>query len=404
MTRDEYNRRQFLRTTLLGGAGAVLAASSMLDAQDGSSQNTKSDKKIIKRTLGKTGLELPVVGFGVMRADNPELVREAIKEGIIFFDTAHGYQHGKNEEMLGNVFQDYPRDSYVIATKIPPEEINWETGLVGKGSTSKAFLDRLDISLKRLKLDYVDILYVHGPSRKEAALFPDLLEAVTIAKKMGKAKHVGLSTHKNEPEVIRAAIESGVYEVVLTSVNFMQEHYDKVTEAIADAAKAGLGIVAMKTMAGGFRDKERTKPINCKAALKFVLQDKNITTAIPGNTSFEHLAMNASVNYDLTLTADERADLFGGKSQGSLYCQGCEHCLAGCPKKLPIPDAMRAYMYAYGYGDRDIARSLLSELELPKDACADCGQCTAVCSQGFNVAERLKDVTRLTNLPAEMFS
>jgi predicted aldo/keto reductase-like oxidoreductase len=404
MTRDEYNRRQFLRTTLLGGAGAMLTASSILRAEDGPIRNTESEKKIITRKLGKTGLELPAVGFGVMRADNPELVRQAIKDGIVLFDTAHGYQRGKNEEMLGDILKDRPRDSFVLETKVPPEETDRSTGELGPASTSKAFLDRLDVSLKRLKLDYVDILYVHGLSRKEAVLYPAMLEAATKARQSGKAKHVGVSTHKNEPEVIKAAIESGVYEVVLTSVNFMQDHYDKVTEAIAEAAKAGLGIVAMKTMAGGFHDKERTKPINCRAALKFVLQDKNITTAIPGNTSFEHLAMNASVNYDLTLTAGERADLLGNRPQGSLYCNGCEHCVAGCPKKLPIPDAMRAYMYAYGYNDHEMARSLISELEMPKDACGDCKQCTAVCSQGFNIADRLNDVSRLTDVQAVTLS
>jgi predicted aldo/keto reductase-like oxidoreductase len=187
-------------------------------------------------------------------------------------------------------------------------------------------------------------------------------------------------------------------------VNFKQEHYGKVKEAIANAAKAGLGIVAMKTMAGGFHDKEKTKPINCKAALKFVLQDENITTAIPGITSFDHLAMNASVNYDLTLTADERADLEAGKSQGSLYCQGCEHCIQGCSKSLPIPDIMRAYMYTYGYSNPQMAHSLLTELDIPKYPCTDCLHCTAMCTQGFNISERLKDITRLTQVPAEFFS
>ena len=81
--------------------------------------------------------------------------------------------------------------------------------------------------------------------------------------------------------VIQAAIDSGVYEVVLTSVNFKQDHYPAVKEAIAKAAKAGIGIVAMKTMAGGFHDKERKQPINCKAALKFVCRMKILRLQFP---------------------------------------------------------------------------------------------------------------------------
>jgi aryl-alcohol dehydrogenase-like predicted oxidoreductase len=206
--------------------------------------------------------------------------------------------------MLGGVLKDHPRDSFVVSTKVEPENYDKKTGAFGPGVTSKAFLDKFDISLKRLNMDYVDILYVHNIMTRETALFPAMLEAVTSAKKAGKAKHVGLSTHRNEPDVIQAAIDSGVYEVVLTSINYKQEHFEKVKGAISKAAQAGLGIVAMKTMAGGFHDKERTKPINCKAALKYVLQDENITTAIPGITNFDHLAMNAGVNHDLTLTVE----------------------------------------------------------------------------------------------------
>lgn len=404
MTRDEFNRRQFLRTTFLGGTGAFLTAPSLLGIGNTPARASTIEKSPFKRKLGQTGIELPIVSFGVMRADNPSLIREAFKVGLIYFDTAHGYQRGKNEEMLGEVFKDYPRDSFVISTKVPPEDLDWNTGIIKSGTTSKAFLDRFDISLQRLKLDYVDILYVHGLTRRDAVLFPAMLEAVTQAKKSGKAKHIGVSTHRNEPEVIQAAIDSGVYEVILTAVNFMEEHYTNVKDAIAKAAKAGLGIVAMKTMAGGFHDKEKTKPINCKAALKFVLQDEHITTAIPGITSFDHLAMNASANYDLTLTIEEQAELTNGKSQGSLYCPGCEHCILSCPKRLPIPDIMRAYMYTYGYSNLEMAHSLLAELDIPKDPCTDCLHCTVVCTQGFNISEKVKDVTRLTQMPTEFFS
>jgi len=306
--------------------------------------------------------------------------------------------------MLGEVLKGRKRDSFVLATKVPPEEGDNKTGTLKSGSTAKAFLDRFDTSLKRLNLDYVDILYVHGISSREAALYPAMLEAVQEAKKSGKAKHVGMSTHKNEPEVIQAAIESGIYEVVLTSVNFKQDHYTQVKEAIAKAAKAGIGIVAMKTMAGGFHDKERTKPINCKAALKFVLQDENVTTAIPGNTNFDHLTMNISVNTDLAMTDDEKASLALGKTEGGLYCQGCEHCVPNCPKGLPIPDMMRAYMYTYGYRQPEMAQSLLRSLDVQENPCSDCGHCTAVCRKGFNVAERIADVSRLVNVPEEFLS
>jgi predicted aldo/keto reductase-like oxidoreductase len=322
----------------------------------------------------------------------------------VLFDTAHSYQRGKNEEMLGDVLKEYPRDSFVLATKIEAESYDKRTGAFGPDVTSKAFLDRFDISLKRLKMDYVDILSVHNIMTRETALFPAMLEAVTTAKKSGKAKHVGVSTHRNEPDVIHAAIDSGVYEVVLTSINYKQEHFEKVKAAIAEAAKAGIGIVAMKTMAGGFHDKERKNPINCKAALKYVLQDEHITTAIPGISNFDQLAMNVSVNNDLVMTAEEQADLALNKSQGGLFCPGCNQCTPDCPKGLPLPDIMRAYMYLYGYSDLKQAHDLLTSLHIPNRPCGDCSHCTAHCAKGFDISERVTDVARLIDVPREFLA
>jgi predicted aldo/keto reductase-like oxidoreductase len=404
MGMKELDRRKFLRNSVLGGASAMLASASFARSSVAAESKKTENNPIIKRKLGKTGIELPIVSFGVMRADSPALVHAAIKEGIILFDTAHGYQGGKNEEMLGEILKDYPRDSFVLATKVPPEDKTKMIASADKDSMTKAFLEKLDISLKRLKMEYVDILYVHGLSSREAVLYPVVLEGAMAAKKMGKAKHIGVSTHKNEPEVIQAAIDSGVYEVVLTSVNFKQDHYPAVKDAIAKAAKAGIGIVAMKTMAGGFHDKERKQPINCKAALKFVLQDENITTAIPGNTNFDQLTMNASINRDVTMTAQEEADLLVGKSEGGLYCQGCEHCVPNCPKGLPIPEIMRAYMYTYGYRDSRQAKNLLAGLNIPNNPCAGCSPCSAKCAKNFTISERIQDVMRLTTVPEEFIS
>lgn len=404
MGTNELDRRTFLRMSLLGGSSAVFAPTALTEFNLEITSTDAEDKPIIKRKLGKTGIELPIVSFGVMRADNPALIPAAIKEGMVLFDTAHGYQNGKNEEMLGEVLKTYSRDTFVIATKVLPEEYDRKKGVIGSGSTSEAFLNRLDTSLKRLKLEYVDILYVHAVASRDNVLFPSMLEAVTLAKKAGKAKHIGVSTHRNEPEVIQAVIDSGVYDVVLTSVNFKQSQYRAVKEAIANATKVGIGIVAMKTMAGGFHDKERKQPINCKAALKFVLQDENITTTIPGITNFDQLTMNAGVNRDLKMTTQEEADLTIGKSQGGLYCQGCEHCVPMCPKGLPIPDIMRAYMYLYGYRDDQQARSLLTSLDLPENLCAECSSCSAVCRKGFALSERITDVVRLTRVSEELLS
>ena len=85
---------------------------------------------------------------------------------------------------------------------------------------------------------------------------------------------MGVSTHQNEPAVIRAAVEEKIYDVILTAYNFRQPHWKEVKQAIAYAAQEGLGIVGMKVLAGAYWDRERKQPINAKA--KEILKKKDL--------------------------------------------------------------------------------------------------------------------------------
>ncbi len=114
-----------------------------------------------------------------MRSDNPSLVKSAFQKGYVHFDTAHGYQEGRNETMLGELFKDVPRESFVLATKVAPDGMNRETGELGPGATRENILAKFELSLKRLQLKYVDILYFHGVSNPQTAMAPQMLEAFT---------------------------------------------------------------------------------------------------------------------------------------------------------------------------------------------------------------------------------
>lgn len=403
MKKSALNRRDFLKIGLTGLV--TTGATGLLLADDRKKQETKKKttqssepqppggrrEGFIYRTLGRTGVVLPVVSMGVMNSDNPELVRAALDSGLVHLDTAHGYQRGRNEEMIGQVLKGRPRDSFFIATKVPENE---------------KFLEMVDLSLKRLGLDYVDILYLHNLSKRDNVLSEQNLKLMEQVKKSGKARFIGVSTHSNEPEVIRAAIEAKIYDVVLSGYNFRKDYIKELDAAIAEATAAGLGIIAMKTMAGAFWDKQRTQPINTKAALKWALQNPNITTAIPGMTTFDQLKSNLEVVRDLKLTPEELYDLKMGESQNlaGLYCQNCERCVPQCPKALPIPEMMRAYMYAYGYRNLAAAHELVTSLNLPDNPCAGCEECSVKCAFKFDVRERLIDINRLKAVPAEFFA
>jgi hypothetical protein len=262
-----------------------------------------------------------------------------------------------------------------------------------------------ELSLKRLQLDHVDIFYVAGMGDRATALSEPFLEALRKLKKSGQARFVGLATHQNEPEVIRAAVESKIHDVVLTTYNFRQPHRNEVKAAIAEAAKAGLGIVVMKPIAGAFWDREKKQPINGQAALKWVLQDENVTTSVPGISSQDQLEADLSImNGPLALTAQEKADLKLTESdaQPGLYCAQCGSCQDQCPAGLEIPTLMRSYMYAYGYRDLGKARGALAQTEFAELPCQDCASCGVRCTMGFNVKERALDIARLKALPEDM--
>ena len=413
MTRNdnELKRREFLKRGLTGLAavgaipGAVTAvALASADSRKTGAGETQAQAKPIVRTLGKTGLKIPVVSMGVMNADNPAVVQAALDSGIFMLDTAHGYQRGRNEQMIGQVVKGKPRDSYMIATKVPgPGKDKSMKGLEGE-ALQKNFLDKFDLSLGRLGLDHVEILYLHNNETREDVQNPAIIEALQKAKKSGKARFIGITTHSNEPAVIRATIEAKVYDVVLTAYNFLQDYRDDLRKAVAEATAAGIGVVAMKTQAGAYWDKERLQPINMRAALKWVLNDPNVTTAIPGFTTFDQLKEDVTVMTDLKLTPQELKDLKLGEQVAGLYCQQCGQCVSGCPKALPIPDLMRGYMYAYGYRNLQAAHELVGSLDVAENPCGSCASCSAVCAKGFDIADRVKDISRLRAVPGDFFA
>jgi len=152
--------------------------------------------------------------------------------------------------------------------------------------------------------------------------------------------------------------------------------------------------------AAGFRGfKEDQKPTNPQASLKWVLQDPNVHATIPGFSTYEEMEVDLSVMEDLTLTDAEKEDLQRAAATAGLYCQGCGQCLYQCPAGLPIPDLMRAYMYAYGYHQPALAQSLVASLELPREVCDDCLRCPVTCLNKWDVGAKICDIVRLRNVP-----
>ena len=371
MAKKGMGRRDFLKSSFASMGGFIYLSSTEKPLQEKSGERKETEKKMTYRVLGKTGIRMPVITMGVMNTDNPNLVRAALNAGMFHLDTAQTYQRGTNEAMIGEVLKGRPRGSFAISTKarLPGDR---KTGLYPPEATEEAFAKKIDTSLKSLGLDYIDIYHHHGIQVREAALYEPILKALEKAKKAGKIRFIGITTHQNEPEVIRAAVES---------------------------AEAGLGVITMKAIGGNVRGSYTSETIDAPAALKWALQDPNVHTVIAGFTTFDQMNLDLEIMKDITLMQSEKDHLRRATQWAGLYCQGCGQCLGQCAKQLPIPDLMRAYMYVYGYRNLVEAQDLLFSLNLPSDLCGDCSSCPVKCLNRWNVSARIQDVVRLREVP-----
>jgi predicted aldo/keto reductase-like oxidoreductase len=365
----------------------------------------KTERKIVYRTLGKTGLELPVVSMGTY--DATAVAEEALNAGIVHIDTSADYNEGNDEIMFGRLFEGRPRDSFVIGTSIGMWQFR-NAAQIKEAISPEKLRDTFNGSLERLKLDSIDIYYLGGVQHKEIMEHEPYLEVLRDIKKSGKAKFLGVTTHANEPEMIRLATDSDVFDVVLTRYNFRVNHLAELQDAVRYAAGKGMGVVAMKTQAGVYWDRDNKKEmINQKAALKWALQNENIHTAIPSFKNVDQLYEAMSVMEDLTLTEQEKADLKldAGPEQSAtgLFCSHCSECLPQCPHGVDIPTYMRSYMYAYGYGQFAKAKRNLeyTGTTLP---CNECSTCSVRCPSGFDVKSKVTDIARLRDVPGEFLT
>ena len=194
------------------------------------------------RTLGRTGMKITIVSMGAMRTSEPAIFQAAFDKGVNYIDTARGYMDGRNEGMVGEALKGY-RDRVYVATKVKP-------------GSKEAMIRSIDESLSSLKVDYVDLLQLHALSSAEQVMNTEYREVLAEAKKSGKTRFIGVTTHSKEPDVLNAVTDDPdkLYDTVLVTYNFQKP--PEVKAAIAKAAAANIGIIAMKTQAGGYQTRE----------------------------------------------------------------------------------------------------------------------------------------------------
>ena len=410
MSFHSWNRRSFI-TKVMGWAAAtpLLGSSNFLFGQSKTTfpaPKAGERAKPIYRALGKTGISLPIVSMGVMNADVPGLLRRSYEVGMRHFDTAAVYQNGRNEEMVGSMIKEMGvRDKVTIATKIVNP--GWSRGQRPRSYTpaeAKAhFNEVFASSLKRLQMDYVDIIYNHAADSEADVQSESTLEAMAALKKAGKARFLGVSSH--QPDMaLKLAMKLGVYDVVLIPINYTMAGEAELLKTIDEAAKKGIGIVAMKTQAGGANrpDPKLGKPLSPAsqtALLKWVLRHESITTAIPSYTTYQQLEQNFSVASNLVYSPAEREFLSDKNAAAEAqFCVQCGKCRPDCPLGVDIPQLMRSHMYAVQYSNRLLAAETMAAIAGGKGliACESCESCRATCRNSVNIAGKIQHLKAIS--------
>ena len=378
------NRRAFLKFGVVGVAAAA-GLSGLSKIAEAAASASKPGITPAYRTLGRTGLKVSVVSFGAMLTPDYEPMEAAFDLGVNYVDTARRYMNGRNEEIVGKALKGR-RDKVYVATKTPPTS-----------QSKKDIFKDVETSLSKLQIDYIDVIQLHSLTSGERAMIPETREALLELRKQGKVRFFGVTTHTNQADVLKAITDDPgkFFDMALVAYNYKSE--PAVKEAIARAAKAGIGIVAMKTQVGGYKT-DALGPISPhQAALKWVLQDTNVACAIPGIKDMSMLQEAAAV---MGMKLTRRDGLILERYAEAItpyYCHLCAQCEPTCPQNVAISTINRSIMYAEGYENYELARSTYDELQQSESAfaCSNCTECIAHCANGLNIADKMQKARAL---------
>jgi len=367
---NKMDRRNFLKTIGAAGLGSVLSpANAKADANEPNAPAEAQEPvfpKVPKRKLGKTGVEVPVLALGMIFdvLEQQIVLRKALEWGITYWDTADCYVGGNSELGIGKFLQANPtiRKDLLIVSKSDER-------------SPEGMQKLLDRSLERMKLDYIDLYFIHG-TEEPKELSDEVKAWVAKTKKSQKIRFFGFSTHKNMAECLNTSAKLGWIDAIMTTYNFRLMQDAQMQAAIDACYKAGVGLVAMKAQAlgQGIETEEDKKLVNHflqkgftegQAKVKVVLEDERISSVCSGRGNLNDLFSNVAAALDKTKLTEADIDAFKEYAAATCsgYCAGCGHiCDSALPDAPCVSEVMRYLMYYKSYGEQQEAKELFAKI------------------------------------------
>jgi len=393
------NRRDFFRTAAVTGGAASMMATAETPAWADPPGSSGSGLPAV--TLGKTGQKVPQLGIGTSTPLQPSFVLAALNAGVRYIDSSELYDNGNAEKLIGAVLRRSKlRKEVYLVTK------NFYAKAGGPGAY-RAYDKRLSASLERLKTDYVDCYFLHALEGKEIPLLhdPDVKAAFEKLKKGGKIRFCGVSSHNRQlPEIVTAAAECGWVDQIMIQYNYRTMNGDDIRRALDAAAKANLGVVAMKTQggAGSFPERDASSKFNEfvekgfkkeQAAIKAVFADERIHAVVSEMTNRDMLRENIAAASGPALSAHDQQRLEEYRLATShLYCHGCGHHCEPAARGMPLADILRFLRYDEVYGKHRRARELYQALppEARDISAADLVAAQSACPHRLPIVELIR--------------
>lgn len=363
------------------------------------------------KQYGNTDMLVSAIGFGSMRYDDEDVLAGrlekcaevslyAFEKGINYFDTAPLYCYDKSEEITGIALSQVKRSDVYISSKV-------NVGTLENNTTKDAFRKRLELSLKRLKTDYLDFYHLW------CILSPDAYEKQVEllygffqeAREEGLIRNIVFSSHMQGND-ISSVVNDGRFKGMLIGYNALNYRFRQ--SGIEAAHANGMGVVVMNPLGGGLIPQnpgkfqylaEGTDLTVPQAALRFVASHKEITITLAGCTTKEHVddAVKAVENLQEKAASEIVKQYEGRGTALNDLCTGCGYC-KGCPKEIQIPKMMDSYnMKILESGDGIMGR-LGGHWGISKEQaalCIACGKCEKQCTQHLPIIERLKEIASL---------
>lgn len=357
----EMTRRDLLKASAAVGAGAFLAGLASPDAL-----TATSTPKLPTRVLGRTKLQLTAMCMGGIGLEDPAVLNHALDAGFNTVHTAPGYVRGRSIAAVGEVMKTR-RKGVILLLKGEP--------------------DSIDSSLKILNTTWVECIMPQTDTPEQAA-DPKRREDFMKAKAAGKVRFMGCAIHTRVPEILKAVAAQKYYDMAMIVYNPASGNTAEKTaldEAIAEARKVGMGIVAMKSVRGSTVEEQT-------ACVKSLLTDARLDAVVKTFRTHQDVDRFRQITAEMAKRPRTTAHNSVGDALAGWACVACGQCKV-CPKGIPVADILRFRMYFEEYRWHDYGREQYAALASHQLAsnCDSCGICVRGCGNSINIPKRLAE-------------